>query len=120
MDLCALDNSYFDSGDGKIIYDWWQSNAATYGFAQPYTEGRCAGYELERWHWSYVKLSLPFLNDWTSSYANQMCNYLGQISFDGSQQCGILAPPYVTTVGPGCKTSQLCGTNWLSSTSANK
>ena len=113
VDLCSLDNSYFDGGDGKIIFEWWQRHALRFGFAQPYTEQRCAGYDLERWHWSYIKFSLTFLEDWVATYANHMCNYLRQIGFDGSQTCGILAPTYVTTVGRFCKTVNICGTNWL-------
>lgn len=30
-------NSYYDSGNGLLLYTWLQENAATYGFVQTYT-----------------------------------------------------------------------------------
>ncbi len=60
IDLNALENSYFASGEGKRIYDWLRANAATYGFCQPYSPkgvARPHGYEEERWHWSYLPLA---------------------------------------------------------------
>lgn len=66
MDLNALENSYFDSGEGLKIYTWLKAHAAEYGFCQPYTSkatGR-TGYEEERWHWSYLPLSGPLLKEY--------------------------------------------------------
>ncbi|MCE7863140.1 MAG: D-alanyl-D-alanine carboxypeptidase family protein [Bacteroidetes bacterium CHB5] len=66
MDLNALENSYFDSGEGLRIYTWLKAHAAAYGFCQPYTtkdSGR-TGYEEERWHWSYLPLSGEFLKQY--------------------------------------------------------
>jgi zinc D-Ala-D-Ala carboxypeptidase len=63
IDLNALEESYFQSGEGKKVYQWLQKNAATYGFCQPYTsknQGR-TGYEEEKWHWSYLPLSVDLL-----------------------------------------------------------
>jgi LAS superfamily LD-carboxypeptidase LdcB len=60
IDLNNLENSYFKSGTGKKVYDWLTTNAADYGFCQPYTpkgEARPDGYEEERWHWSYLPLA---------------------------------------------------------------
>lgn len=59
VDLVNLNNEYFATGDGKKVYDWLLANAATYGFCQPYTAGRSAGYNEERWHWSYLPLAQP-------------------------------------------------------------
>lgn len=57
IDLNVLDNSYYDEGEGKRIYDWLKENAHNYGFCQPYTAGRETGYHEEKWHWSYLPLS---------------------------------------------------------------
>lgn len=57
IDLNVLDNSYYDEGEGRRIYDWLKENAHNYGFCQPYTEGRDKGYNEEKWHWSYLPLS---------------------------------------------------------------
>jgi len=82
MDLNALNNSFFDSGEGLKIYTWLKAHAAEYGFCQPYTtkdSGR-TGYEEERWHWSYLPLSGEFLDQ----YQKQV-NYEDIIGFEGSE-----------------------------------
>lgn len=61
IDLVALDNAFFEEGEGKKIYDWLLSNASAYGYCQPYTkkgDERPTGYEEEKWHWSYLPLSV--------------------------------------------------------------
>ncbi|WP_282032651.1 M15 family metallopeptidase [Winogradskyella eximia] len=63
LDLNSLSNSYFSSGKGKAIYDWLNANANNFGFYQVYTNkdnGR-TGYNLEKWHWSYLPLASPYL-----------------------------------------------------------
>lgn len=60
IDFDNLSNVYFEKGNGKRIYDWMKKNAATYGFCQPYTEGRPTGYNEEKWHWTYMPLSKEF------------------------------------------------------------
>lgn len=60
IDLNAFDNSYFESGKGKQIYDWLKANGPKYGFVQVYTSkgtDRNTGYEEEKWHWSYKPIS---------------------------------------------------------------
>ena len=60
LDLNALTNGYFASGEGKRTYDWLAANGPTYGFCQPYTakgSERPEGYEEEKWHWSYTPLA---------------------------------------------------------------
>lgn len=64
FDLNSLTNSYFSSGKGKAVYDWLSANANNYGFFQVYTDkdhGR-TGYNLEKWHWSYLPLASQYLN----------------------------------------------------------
>lgn len=60
IDLVALENAFFEAGEGKKIYDWLTNNASAYGYCQPYSpkgEERPTGYEEEKWHWSYLPLS---------------------------------------------------------------
>lgn len=69
MDLNALENSYFESGEGLKIYQWLLAHAAEYGFCQPYTskaQGR-TGYEEEKWHWSYLPLSSELLKKYVKT-----------------------------------------------------
>jgi LAS superfamily LD-carboxypeptidase LdcB len=59
IDLNNLENSYFERGQGLKIYKWLTENAPNFGFCQVYTDkknGR-TGYEMEKWHWSYMPLS---------------------------------------------------------------
>ncbi len=63
IDLNSLVNSYFESGEGKRVYEWLLENAAKHGFCQPYTkhgDERTGGYEEEKWHWSYMPLANSF------------------------------------------------------------
>lgn len=70
LDLNALNNQYFESGEGLKVYQWLQNNAARFGFYQPYSaydRFRDAGYREEKWHWSYYPLADRFLRaypDW--------------------------------------------------------
>ena len=65
IDLNALNNGYFESGEGLKVYTWLQENASNYGFCRPYTEKgpeRPWGYNEEKWHWSYKPLASQFLS----------------------------------------------------------
>lgn len=71
IDLNDLENSYFEAGTGKKIYDWLTAHAADYGFCQPYSPvgpNRPNGYQEERWHWSYMPIASRFLK----AYQNQI------------------------------------------------
>jgi LAS superfamily LD-carboxypeptidase LdcB len=64
IDLNSLENSYFKSGKGLKIYAWLTKNAPEYGFCQVYTDKHTSGrtgYEMEKWHWSYMPLSRQLL-----------------------------------------------------------
>ena len=74
VDVNALSNAYFTSGEGRKVYDWLLANAGNYGFCQVYgnkTERNGKGYNEERWHWSYLPISEKLLQD-----------YLQQINYD--------------------------------------
>lgn len=60
IDLNNLSDNHFQSGEGKKVYTWLRANAAQYGFCQPYSPkgaDRPAGYNEEKWHWSYLPIS---------------------------------------------------------------
>lgn len=104
IDMFSLDNKDFDHGKGKILYDWLQKNALRFGFAQPYTHNRCAGYNEERWHWSFVNISREFLHDWNILYgAENLCNFVSNVDFDGKFAAASLAPTYVNVINPKCR-----------------
>lgn len=74
LDLNSLNNSYFSSEKGRKEYEWLTKNANRFGFYQAYTTkeyGR-TGYNLEKWHWSYLPLASRYLEFYNSniSYAD--------------------------------------------------
>lgn len=65
IDINSVEDEYFETAEGNKVYDWLQKNAAKFGFCQTYNahESRhYKGFKEEKWHWSYSKLSNPFLN----------------------------------------------------------
>lgn len=100
MDLNALDNSYFSSGSGLKIYQWLQAHAAEFGFCQPYTSkttGR-TGYEEEKWHWSYLPLSIDLLKEYVKSIS-----YKDIKNFRGSEAAKSIKAIENYVQGIGCK-----------------
>lgn len=83
MDLNSLNNSYFESGEGREIYEWLSVNASRYGFCQPYTahgDKREGGYEEEKWHWSYI----PVADEYLEAYG-RLITYPQITGFDGAE-----------------------------------
>ncbi len=83
FDLNALNNEYFESGDGLRVYQWLQAHAHKYGFFQPYTAYntyRDAGYREEKWHWSYYPLASKFQRAY-----NHIVSYEDLTGFLGSE-----------------------------------
>lgn len=103
FDINSLNNSYYEKGEGAVIYKWFVLNAARYGFVQPYTSGRESGYEEEKWHWSYLPLSKIFLHDWNSLYMEKPEAFNTKKLFHGSEEAGHLAPVYVNSISRECK-----------------
>lgn len=82
VDLNYLENSYFEEGRGKAVYEWLVSNASRFGFYQVYTSqdtGR-TGYREEKWHWSYLPLASRFL-----AFYNMQIDYCEIGGFEGSE-----------------------------------
>jgi zinc D-Ala-D-Ala carboxypeptidase len=103
FDLNELYNEYYDRGEGKVLYDWMKENAHRFGFCQPYTAGRSAGYQEERWHWSYMPLSAQFLSMWKKLYQEKKSEFVGGDQFAGAADAGHLAPLYVNTINQECR-----------------
>lgn len=82
MDLNNLNNSYFEKGEGLKIYNWLLQHAKTYGFNQVYTDkqGGRTGYNMEKWHWSYMPLSEKYLR-----FYNENITYKDITGFKGSE-----------------------------------
>jgi len=81
IDLNSIENVYFTRGKGRRVYQWLRENAGRFGFCQPYTpwgQGRWAGYEEEKWHWSYIPLA-----QWYLKAFEEKINYSHITGFDG-------------------------------------
>ncbi len=102
FDLNVLNNSYYETGEGKQLYQWLLKNAGRYGFCQPYTSGRNAGYNEEKWHWSYVPLSKVFIVKWNDLYRKNPGAFSKKGLFCGSEAAGKLAPAYVNAIQKDC------------------
>ena len=83
IDMNNFENEYFESGQGLKEYEWLVANGASFGFCQVYTEKdekRPDGYQLEKWHWSYLPISKQLTNLAQEALKDQMIN-----GFDGSE-----------------------------------
>ena len=103
IDLNNLENSWFEKGEGKKIYEWLTANAGSYGYCQPYSPkggARPHGYNEEKWHWTYLPVSVDLLK----AYQQELSN--GSISgFKGSEVAGNIdvVKKYVVGVAQECK-----------------
>ncbi|MBM3452526.1 MAG: M15 family metallopeptidase [Bacteroidetes bacterium] len=103
MDINSLENSYFQSGQGLKEYNWLKKNAAKYGFCQTYTDKKTVvrdGYQLEKWHWSYIPISSLYLKKY-----NELIDYSQIAGFKGSKLAEKLKSieEYVNGIDKNCK-----------------
>ncbi len=100
VDLNDLNNPSFEkNGRFEKAYAWLTAHAHEYGFCQPYTAGRSAGYREEKWHWSYTPLSKTFLEQYKNHITDARIK-----GFKGDQtaaEIGILKN-YVLGINPDC------------------
>ncbi len=103
IDLNSLENSYFETSQGKKIYQWLLDHAPKYGFCQPYTVKnnlRPYGYEEEKWHWSYTPISKPFLKSYLEKQlAKNITGFLGSQSAKNID----IEKHYVLGINPQCQ-----------------
>ena len=83
IDLNNLNNSYFNSGKGQKEHNWLTTHAKDFGFYQVYTEKNKdrTGYNLEKWHWSYLPLASKYLE-----FYNERVTYDDINDFIGYEQ----------------------------------
>ena len=90
LDLNALENAYFDSGEGLEVYEFLDRCAADFGFYQVYSEKNegphektRTGYEEEKWHWSYLPIAQEMLQEYNSLiYTEDINGFKGASSAD--------------------------------------
>ncbi len=102
IDLNNFNNSWFESGEGLVLFNWLEANAHKYGFCRPYTlkdASRPDGYNEEKWHWSYT----PLANKLTA-YAEAHLEDKMITGFMGSEVADSLdvVQKYVLGINRGC------------------
>lgn len=103
IDLNSLDNKYFSTGKGKEIYTWLTENASNYGFCQTYTlkdPTRPTGYEEEKWHWSYLPLARPFLEQYIQKVSYD--DLKGFLGWETAKALKVIED-YVRSINKNCK-----------------
>jgi len=102
FDVNAFVNSYFEQGKGLKEYNWLTAHAAEYGFCQPYTPKgaeRPDGYNEEKWHWSYLPVSIKLTQQYQLRLDNQSIT-----GFVGSETAADIdvVRKYVLGINSGC------------------
>ncbi len=103
FDINSLYNEYYNTGEGRIIYEWLKKNAGRFGFCQPYTAGRNGGYNEEKWHWSYKPLSEVFLNDYNRIFEKDIKRFIKKSGFSGMESSFNNALEYVNEINGDCR-----------------
>ena len=103
IDINSVEDEYFETTEGINVYRWLKVNAFRFGFAQPYTEKnsvRAIGYEEEKWHWTYLKLSRNMLNQYL-----RKVDYKDIQGFAGAELAKDLhiISAFVCGINPECK-----------------
>ena len=103
IDLNSLENDYFEKGQGRQVYRWLGERAWQFGFCRPYTalgQGRSEGHEEEKWHWSYLPLASPLLDEYIKRVSLRHVN-----GFEGSETAAALdvIQRYVLGVNKECR-----------------
>lgn len=106
IDFNAFENSYFEQGEGKKIYNWLQEHAGSYGYCQPYTKkglNRPHGYNEEKWHWSYLPVALKYYQVAENKLRDQDIK-----GFSGSHTATAIGvvQKYVLGIAPACQQEQ--------------
>lgn len=104
FDINSVDPKFFNTKDGRHIYDWLVAHASNYGFCQVYShkggEGeRATGYEEEKWHWSYLPVAGWYLKQYPIDVGyDHITGFLGSDAASGIE----VIKTYVQGINPEC------------------
>lgn len=102
IDINSLENSWFESGEGAIVYNWMMNHARDYGFCQPYTKlgsDRQKGYFEEKWHWTYMPLSVEITRQAREMMTNDMIT--GFMGAETAKDIDVIRN-YMLGISPAC------------------
>jgi len=104
IDLNDLNNPSFEPG-GRFenVYRWLKAHASEYGFCQPYSpkgKERPNGYNEEKWHWSYLPVATPLLQQYRRHIHDDMIT-----GFSGAATAPALhiVDHYALGINPKCE-----------------
>lgn len=102
IDINNANTSYFETTYGKKVYSWLLKRAPSFGFCQTYTlkdQNRIAGYNEEKWHWSYLPLAKEYTEEYKRLITNNDIN-----DFNGEEYVSQfdLLNNYVLSINPDC------------------
>lgn len=104
FDINSIEPKYFNTRDGKRLYDWLTAHASTYGFCQVYSHKggpgeRTTGYEEEKWHWSYLPVAGWYLKQYPIDVGyDHIKGFLGAEAAPGID----VIRTYVQGINPEC------------------
>jgi len=102
IDINGADSIYFDSEKGQKEYAWLHQNAWKFGFCQTYDQkgpNRASGYNEEKWHWSYLPLSVNFTEEYKNLIKEEdIKGFLGEEYVPSFN----LINNYVLSINPDC------------------
>ncbi|SRR5574344_958149 len=86
IDLCSLNPQwYINNSEGIKTYKWLKEHANEYGFYQAYSANRNDGFYEEKWHWSYKKIAVSYLNEYKKKISTKHIS-----GFKGDSYCASL------------------------------
>ncbi len=100
IDLNNMEVAYYQTKEGKKLYSWLAKNASKFGFQQPFNANRVNGYQEEKWHWSYVPLSINYLRAYVKQVSNADIN--GFLGFQAAKDLDLIKN-WILAVNPSCK-----------------
>ncbi|MGF1923281.1 MAG: M15 family metallopeptidase [Bacteroidia bacterium] len=100
IDLNNMKIAYYKTAEGKKLYNWLVKNAPKYGFHQPFTANRATGYQEEKWHWSYVPLSVKYVRAYVRQVS--LADINGFLGFNAAKDLDVIKN-WVLGVNPKCK-----------------
>ncbi len=84
LDLNSVEEEYFETEEGIKVFSWLKKNATQFGFCQTYNSldhRNHKGFNEEKWHWSYSKLSEPILSELLNTYnTSDIKDFKGSLS----------------------------------------
>lgn len=107
IDINDADPAYFETEQGKKEYEWLVSNAPSFGFCQVYDKkglSRFAGYNEEKWHWSYLPLAFSMTIDYENII--KLSDIQGFLGDQYVKEKDIIKN-YVLSLNPDCFSQQM-------------